>query len=354
MSEPILKDTLLRLAAGGTLAVGPRGADVLVVPGAPPVELTNGPLAVVEAFAVPRTLESGVRAVARRLPPGGPADALAEVLSLLDRGILTAGGAPLQAPPAAVRKRNRAGFFGCPNVPFEEALAAPAGVVFFGARYDLGVTGRVGARTGPTYLRTCSRTAFDYEDRDGRAVGWWHPSREARVLDGVPFRDVGDFAADRGRNGAMFDALFDAERSLLRRGHLPVGVGGDHSVSLPLITAAAREHPGLGVVQFDAHADLGAAEDMGEWRTQCTHGNFMSWGISTHCPPTDPTTSRSTSTASIPRSSRRPAPRSQAASHTRISRGASLTWGRRAESWGSTWWNSSPPPPRATTAKVSP
>lgn len=97
------------------------------------------------------------------------------------------------------------------------------------------------------------------------------------MLAGTIFRDIGDFSADTTRNGVMFDRLYETALSLFQSGRFPVVVGGDHSISLPLITAAAKSHPGLGILQFDAHGDIGASEDMGNWRTNCSHGNFISW-----------------------------------------------------------------------------
>ena len=42
------------------------------------------------------------------------------------------------------------------------------------------------------------------------------------------------------------------------QGRFVVALGGEHSVSPPLVEAARRHHPGLGVLQLDAHADLRA------------------------------------------------------------------------------------------------
>ncbi|MCJ7769892.1 MAG: arginase family protein, partial [Dehalococcoidales bacterium] len=42
---------------------------------------------------------------------------------------------------------------------------------------------------------------------------------------------------------------------LISEGRIPVVLGGDHSVSIGAIRAAAREHAGLSVLQIDAHAD---------------------------------------------------------------------------------------------------
>jgi agmatinase len=48
----------------------------------------------------------------------------------------------------------------------------------------------------------------------------------------------------------------EAAAAVLRRGSKPLVLGGDHAVAYPLIQAAAEFHPGLTVLQFDAHPDL--------------------------------------------------------------------------------------------------
>jgi agmatinase len=61
---------------------------------------------------------------------------------------------------------------------------------------------------------------------------------------------------------------------------VPVFIGGDHSISYPLIKAAARVHPNLHVIHFDAHTDTyGSRYDAVEhWGKVHHYGNFM-----THC-----------------------------------------------------------------------
>jgi agmatinase len=44
--------------------------------------------------------------------------------------------------------------------------------------------------------------------------------------------------------------------SLLTRGLLPISVGGDHSVTLPLLRALSAAHGPLAIVHFDAHCDV--------------------------------------------------------------------------------------------------
>jgi agmatinase len=59
-------------------------------------------------------------------------------------------------------------------------------------------------------------------------------------------------------------AIFDA-------GRVPALIGGDHSTPFGAIQAAAERHPGLGVLQVDAHLDLRAAYQGFDW----SHASIM-------------------------------------------------------------------------------
>jgi agmatinase len=52
-----------------------------------------------------------------------------------------------------------------------------------------------------------------------------------------------------------FAAIERATDSLVRAGVVPMSVGGDHSITLPILRSLARRHGPLGVVHFDAHPD---------------------------------------------------------------------------------------------------
>jgi agmatinase len=43
---------------------------------------------------------------------------------------------------------------------------------------------------------------------------------------------------------------------LVSRGKFPFFLGGEHSITAPIVEAVAKQHPGLSVLQIDAHADL--------------------------------------------------------------------------------------------------
>ncbi len=133
---------------------------------------------------------------------------------------------------------------------------SPAGVdiAVIGVPYDLGTTGRPGARFGPRGVREQSLAAGEFE---WGVWPWDHDVRDNHVI-----RDLGDvtgFTAYPDRLcpvvEARADEILDAGASLLT-------IGGDHFISLPLLRAHARKHGPLALVHFDAHSDTWVDEDL--------------------------------------------------------------------------------------------
>ena len=114
-----------------------------------------------------------------------------------------------------------------------------AAVCVAGIPFDLGTTNRSGARLGPQAIRSASRMLVDGDHPER----WLDPSR------GVA--DIGNLAIALGEIAASFE-LIEAQVRDLR--HL-VALGGDHSVTLPLLRALARRTGPLALVHFDAHVD---------------------------------------------------------------------------------------------------
>jgi agmatinase len=131
------------------------------------------------------------------------------------------------------------GFLNAP--PLKERPNAE--VVVAGVAWDGATTNRPGARFGPFAIRRASHMLGD----------GWHPLFD--VTPAGTLADIGDLALPNTSLSAMRAALLPLATALIPRHHL-VWLGGDHSISLPLLRAyrAFYGRP-LALVHFDAHCD---------------------------------------------------------------------------------------------------
>ncbi|WP_226780841.1 agmatinase [Oceaniglobus trochenteri] len=130
-----------------------------------------------------------------------------------------------------------------------------------GVPFDQAVTHRPGTRFGPRAIREASTLqAFD------PPYGWgYDPLSEFAVV------DHGDMAFDYADTGS-FPTLVEAHIArILEAGPGVITLGGDHFITLPILRAFAAKYGPMSVIQFDAHSDLWADDDMG----RIDHGTFM-------------------------------------------------------------------------------
>jgi agmatinase len=119
-----------------------------------------------------------------------------------------------------------------------------ADVALLGAPFDGATTFRAGARFGPAAIREASLLLRPYNDAQAIA-----PFAAAQVT------DAGDAPASPVDIQAGHAAIEQAARAIGEAGGRVLGLGGDHSVSLPLLRAAAAAHGSLSLLQLDAHTD---------------------------------------------------------------------------------------------------
>ena len=125
----------------------------------------------------------------------------------------------------------------------------------FGIPYDTSASlGRPGARYAPARIREALRWNLN-RVRDGAVF-----DVEARRLvrfDDVALWDYGDVVVSGHDHLATLDQARRRMAELLEPGVFPIVMGGDHSVSLPLLQAFHDHYDGpLGIIQMDAHLDL--------------------------------------------------------------------------------------------------
>lgn len=119
-----------------------------------------------------------------------------------------------------------------------------AEVAVLGAPFDRSATYRPGARFGPAAIREASLLLRPYNEPLDL-----EPFAEAQVVDAG---DSGPSPVDVTR---AHEAIEHAAGALHQRGARVLGLGGDHSVALPLMRAAAGRHGQLSLLQLDAHPD---------------------------------------------------------------------------------------------------
>ena len=122
-----------------------------------------------------------------------------------------------------------------------------------GVPMDLGVTNRTGARFGPRALRTMERIG-PYHHVHKKA-----PSAACRVADigDVPFRSRFNLESCIEDIEAHYRMLRDANVR-------PLSVGGDHSITYPILKALGNQKP-LGCIHIDAHCDTGGEYDQSKF-----------------------------------------------------------------------------------------
>ena len=130
-----------------------------------------------------------------------------------------------------------------------------------GVAFDQAVTHRTGTRFGPRAIREASTLQpYDPPFEMGR-----DPLSELSII------DYGDLAFDYAHTPSFPGLLQNHIATILAAGVGTVTLGGDHFITLPILRAYAEKFGPLSVVQFDAHSDLWADDNM----ERIDHGTFM-------------------------------------------------------------------------------
>ena len=122
-------------------------------------------------------------------------------------------------------------------------------VAIFGVPYDSATTYRSGARHAPAAIRAVSGLLREYHP-------WWNVS----PFDALRVGDLGDVPVVPAYIEQTQHVIQDWTAGVLEAGAFPLAMGGDHSVTLPLLRAAAGKSGTLSLLQFDSHPDTWTSE----------------------------------------------------------------------------------------------
>ena len=117
-------------------------------------------------------------------------------------------------------------------------------VAILGVPFDGGTSYRPGARLGPREIRAQSSLIRPYSYFQKTA-----PFERLNIV------DAGDIDAPPVAIEQCYEVIERHVASVIEAGAVPAVIGGDHSISLPVLRALARAHGAVGLVQFDSHID---------------------------------------------------------------------------------------------------
>ncbi|MFE5323757.1 agmatinase [Paenibacillus sp. NPDC056579] len=134
-----------------------------------------------------------------------------------------------------------------------------------GVPFDTGVSYAVGARFGPSAIRTMSQRI--------RPISPVHQIDISEYLSGI---DYGDLAVHPGYIEQSYQAIEEQLTPIFEAGIVPIMLGGDHSISLPHLRAAAKKHGPVCLVHFDSHSDTGRSKFP---ERMWSHGAVFSYAV---------------------------------------------------------------------------
>jgi len=142
-------------------------------------------------------------------------------------------------------------FLGAPYMPNAADTADLGGlqVAIVGVPMDLGVSNRTGARFGPRALRTIER------------IGPYNHKLDCLPVGDLKVADIGDvpFRSRFSLDGCHQD-IEEFFTRIVKAGVAPLAVGGDHSITHPILKAFGAAEP-VGLIHIDAHCDTGGEYD---------------------------------------------------------------------------------------------
>lgn len=123
--------------------------------------------------------------------------------------------------------------------------AAGLDVCFLGIPLDIGASNRSGTRYGPRAIRAESVMIRPYNMATGAAP-----------FDSLQIADIGDVAINTFNLPANVEIIRAAIAGVLAQDCIPLTMGGDHTITYPILKAMAEKHGPVALIHVDAHADI--------------------------------------------------------------------------------------------------
>lgn len=116
---------------------------------------------------------------------------------------------------------------------------------FIGIPMDIGTSNRPGTRLGPRQIRAESCMLRPYNMATGAAP-----------FDHLQVADIGDVPINTFDLKKSIDIIAAHYREVLAAGAVPLTLGGDHTLTWPILRAMREKHGPVALIHIDAHADI--------------------------------------------------------------------------------------------------
>nr|WP_286086805.1 agmatinase [Halomonas sp. S3-1-1] len=130
------------------------------------------------------------------------------------------------------------------RLPAQES-AKGLDAAFIGIPMDIGTSNRPGTRMGPRQIRDESRMLRPY-----------NMATRAAPFESLQVADIGDVPINTFHLPKSVDIITAFFDDVLSHDCVPLTLGGDHTMTLPILRAMAKKHGPVGLIHIDAHADV--------------------------------------------------------------------------------------------------
>uniref|UniRef100_A0A8D0KRN5 Agmatinase n=1 Tax=Strix occidentalis caurina TaxID=311401 RepID=A0A8D0KRN5_STROC len=154
-------------------------------------------------------------------------------------------GSQFNVPPSAQLVARPVGVCSMMKLPIQ-ASAEGLDAAFVGVPLDTGTSNRPGARFGPRQIRAESAMVRRYNASTGAAP-----------FDSLRVADIGDVNVNLYNLPDSCRLIRESYQRIVASGCVPLTLGGDHTITYPILQAMAEKHGPVGLVHVDAHTDTG-------------------------------------------------------------------------------------------------
>ncbi|MHB8411548.1 MAG: agmatinase [Candidatus Acidiferrales bacterium] len=131
------------------------------------------------------------------------------------------------------------------GIPEEHSRYETSRAVIFPVPLERTTTYEHGTRNGPGAIIAASRN-----------METWDEELAVETYSKIGIATLPAIDTAEGTLEKVLTEIHTTQLGLLTDGKFPIALGGEHSLTPPLVSAAAKKFPDLTVLQIDAHADL--------------------------------------------------------------------------------------------------